>query len=283
MSRKRDAPPARGDPNPVSSNVYGGSPSARGSVRVTTESSAELRYSSAKMTQAATDAASTEKSAAARTTTGNVVHGLATAALAGAVSDPYSAVSQANEPFTPTAAVPTRLSSSPAPQAMASACTTVSGRWTARAASCRARICARHHTMADEGGGASRRALDASAAIASAMMTSICSSVSCGVTAQPRWSADAILRRARKSSGLMLPVLRPSTFAISACGDPFAYASQSNARSRGFRRPSARRTSCRASRSPFRQPPRQRISTPERTTAAPRWLSRKRFVAIRKR
>src|SRR3954463_5791321 len=34
--------------------------------------------------------------------------------------------------------------------------------------------------------------------------------------------ADAILGRAGNSSSLMLPVLRPSTWAFSACDEPFA-------------------------------------------------------------
>ena len=56
------------------------------------------------------------------------------------------------------------------------------------------------------------------------------------VWCSPRRRA-AIRRRARNSSSLTLPVLSPSTSAISTCDEPCAYASHSSARSRGFRRP----------------------------------------------
>ena len=124
-----------------------------------------------------------------------------------------------------------RLSASPAPQAIASPWTIVIGRSAARAASWRARICARHQTMADEGGVASVRASAASAAMASATIASISASVGsafvvggslCVTSFTYRCSVAASLRRARNSSSLMLPVLSPRTSAISLCEEPCA-------------------------------------------------------------
>ena len=72
------------------------------------------------------------------------------------------------------------------------ACTTVIGRAAACAASCRARICARHHTMPDAGTCASARALDQLSPSGASMATE---------SRQPSHAATCAVRSAPQRSG----------------------------------------------------------------------------------